>query len=131
MAQLLKEAVTAIHNTQSDETLAALAAKSGYPEERVVEGRALLDDATIKVAMAAAAGSAKREATREVRESQRALQDAVSDMAAIAQVLFAKEQGVLTALRLEGPLPRTQSEMALVAMMLFDLDTFPASASPQ
>jgi hypothetical protein len=126
IAHLLKSAGTAIHNTIDDADLAAAAAGCGYRAERMEEGRALLDDAVLRVNMVAAARGASLEATRGMREARKAMLESYVPLAAAARVLFAPGSGELKSLGLHEARPRTQADLATAAGLLFDRERHPA-----
>ena len=124
IAQQLKRAETAFGNSQTDAAISALVVKYGFTSQRLKDGINLHSTAVSAVDDATAAVGARRAATEHVAETLGEARDAYQSLAKVSRAIFKGDEGILTALGLDKPMPRPAAAFAQAAHTLFNSGSY-------
>ena len=129
IAGQLNSAQLAISNSLSDPEIQSLVAQFGYPAEKLNEGKALYDAALAAVDAEKAQAGGRQESSQMLAQAEESARDAYQALAKVARAVFLKDKAQLSALGLNGNMPKDTAGFLAAAYTLFDnARTLPALA---
>lgn len=120
IAEQLKKAEIRISNSLSNADVKAEVAKKGYTEEKLNEGKALKDAATLAVNKQVSAEGTARDATLLETECRKIARKAYQDLAKICRAKFTAGSAELAKLGLNRSEPKSTAEFIKSANTLFN-----------
>jgi len=120
IADRLNAAQVAISNSLADEEIKNLVGAYGYSAAKLNAGKALYTAAVDAANHATAASGAQQQATVVVESAGDIARDAFQALAKIARAALKDNPGQLTALTLDGPMPRTMASFLSNAKTMFE-----------
>lgn len=119
IAERLNDAQVALNNTLAVPEIQQLVGAFGYTPDRIQEGLGLLNQANTVMNVQVVAAGSQREATAQLKKTEKAAYGAYQDLAKVCRAVFKNDKSKLDALGLTGQMPKSIAGFLTAANILF------------
>ncbi len=120
ISELLTAVDIAITNTLKDPEIIGMVGKFGYTEEKLQEGKNLLDIAMQAVKNKTAIAGNQFQATEELKKAEKEAYDAYQSLVKVAKAAWMNDKAKLAQIGVTGPMPKRIADFLVKAYTVFD-----------